>query len=124
MSEQITLDLPSDLLRQARALAASTNRRFEDAVTEWIERAVAEPQFDSLPDADLLSACDSRLPDLTQEELSNLLAENREGSLQAGGHERLDGLLAAYRRGLVIKARAMKEAVTRGLKPRLGEHAA
>ena len=77
MSEQITLELPSVLLRQARALAASTNRRFEDAV--------AEPQIDSLPDADLLSACDSRLPDAAQEELSGLLAENCEGSLQAMG---------------------------------------
>lgn len=111
MSEVVTLELPSDLLRQARALAASTNRRFE-------------PPVDSLPDADLLSACDSRLPDAAQGELSELLAENREGSLKAGGRERLDGLLAAYRRGLVIKARAMKEAVARGLKPRLGEHAA
>ena len=124
MSEVVTLELPSDLVRQARALAASTNRRFEDAVAEWIEWAVAEPPIDTLSDAELVSACDTELPDAVQAELSGLLAENREGSLIAADRERLDGLLVAYRRGLVFKARAMKEAVARGLKPRLGEHAA
>ena len=42
MSEQLTLDLPDELARQARALATATNRRFEDALVEWIEKAVAE----------------------------------------------------------------------------------
>jgi hypothetical protein len=52
VSEVVTLELPSDLVRQARALAASKNRRFEDAVAEWIGRAVAEPPIDALSDAE------------------------------------------------------------------------
>mgnify|MGYP000057408594 CR=1 FL=1 len=32
MSEVVTLELPAELMRQARELAAATNRRFEDAV--------------------------------------------------------------------------------------------
>jgi hypothetical protein len=124
MSEQITLELPSELLRQARELAASTHRRLDDAVAEWIERAVKEPSVESLSDADVLAACNSQLPDAAQKQLSDLLAENREGTLKGADCQRLDGLLAAYRRGLVVKARAMNEAVARGLKPRLDDHAA
>lgn len=124
MSELVTLELPSDLVRQARAVAASTNRRFEDVVAEWIERAIAEPPVESLPDAELLAACDRTLPDAVQDELSHLLAANREGALSAPERERLDSLLTAYRRGLVFKARALKEAVSRGLKHPLGDHAA
>src|SRR5581483_9397850 len=109
--------LPTELVRQARALAAATNRPFEQAVAEWIERAVAAPPVESLPDAELLSACDSRLPEPIQAELSDLLVRNREGALTPADRGRLDELLAAYRSGLVLKARAFKEAVARGLKP-------
>jgi hypothetical protein len=124
VSELVTLDLPPDLVRRARELAAATNRRFEDAVAEWIERAVADPPVEALPDDQVLSLCDSRLPDADQDELSGLLARNREGELAPADRGRLDELLAAYRRGLVLKARAVKEAVARGLTPRLGGDAA
>jgi len=124
MSEVVTLELPAELMRQARELAAATNRRFEDAVADWIGRAVADPPVETLTDAQVLALCDSRLPDAEQDELSRLLAQNREGELAPADHPRLDALLAAYRRGLVAKGRAVKEAVARGLIPRLEADAA
>jgi hypothetical protein len=124
VSEVVTLELPSELVRQARALAAATNRPFDEAVADWIGRAVADPPVESLSDTHLLAVCDSQLPGAVQQELSDLLARNREGTIAAADRGRLDELLAAYRRGLVLKARAVKEAVTRGLKPRLDDHAA
>lgn len=124
MSERITLELPVELVRQARELAAATNRPFEDAVADWIGRAIADPPVESLPDAQLLALCASRLPDAEQDELSDLLARNREGELSPADRPQLDGLLAAYRRGLVVKGRAAKEAVSRGLAPRLDGNAA
>ena len=54
-----------------------------------------------------------------QKELSDLLARNREGSLDQANRVRLDQLMLAYRTGLVLKARALKSAVARGLKPPL-----
>ena len=124
MSEVVTLELPTELVRQARALAAATNRPFDEAVADWIGRAVADPPVESLPDPDLLAVCDGQLPDAVQQELSDLLARHREGPLTPADRGRLDELLAVYRRGLVLKARAAKEAVARGLKPRLDDHAA
>jgi hypothetical protein len=53
-----------------------------------------------------------------------LLAANRDGPLDAHGRSQLDELMTAYRRGLGLKARALDEAVTRGLKPRSSDHAA
>jgi hypothetical protein len=124
MSELLTLELPDELAQQARALAAATNRRFEDAIVEWIENAVAEPAVESLPNEQLLALCDAMMDAEPQEELSELLERQREKLITDREHSRLNELLAAYRRGLVMKARAWKEAVARGLKPRLDDNAA
>lgn len=124
MSERVTLELPSDLVRQARESAAASNRRLDDVIAEWLGRAVADPPVENLPDEAVLALCASQLPDAEQDELADLLARNREGELAPADRPRLDELLATYRRGLVLKARAFKEAVARGLTPRLGEDAA
>ena len=124
MSEVLTLQLPTELVRQARALAAATNRRLDDVLADLIERGIADTPVESLPDAELLAVCDHQLPEAEQQELSRLLVESCGGPLSAESQSRQDELLAAYRRGLVLKARAWKEAVARGLKPRLDGHAA
>jgi hypothetical protein len=124
MSETVTLELPGELAQQARALAAATNRPLEDAVVDWIGRTVANPPLESLSDARLLDLCDAALDSAQQEELSDLLAGMREGQLSETEQSRLEQLMAVYRRGLVLKAKALKEAVDRGLRPRLDGHAA
>ncbi len=124
MSETLTVEIPSELAQQARALAIAGNRRLEDAVVEWISRMVADPPVESLPDGELLALCDATLDTARQEELSALLADLREDTLAASQRARLEELMAGYRRGLVLKARALTEAVARGLRPRLDDHAA
>ncbi|MEH2468321.1 hypothetical protein [Nostoc sp.] len=54
-----------------------------------------------------------------QEVFSELLARHREGQLNDAEVRQLDELMLVYRRGLVSKARALKAAVERGLKPAL-----
>ncbi len=124
MSETVTVEIPSELAQQARALAIASKRRLEDAVVEWIGRAVADPPVEFLPDGELLAFCDATLDGVRQEELSVLLADLREGTLAISQRVRLEELMAGYRRGLVLKARALSEAVARGLRPRLDDHAA
>jgi hypothetical protein len=96
----------------------------EDAVVDWIGWTVANPPLELLSDARLLDLCDAGLDAAQQEELSELLAGMREGRLSESEQSRLEQLMAVYRRGLVLKARALKEAVDRGLRPRLDDHAA
>ena len=124
MSETITLEVPDDLARRARALASATQRRFEDVVLEWLRWAVEESPVEALPDGELLALCDASFDPADQEALSHLLAGHREGLLTAPEEASLDALMDAYRRGLVLKARALKEAVGRGLRPPLAEDAA
>jgi hypothetical protein len=124
MSETVTLEIPDDLARRARALAALTNRRLEEAVLDWIGRAVAEPPVEAISDEKLLALCDLRLDDARQSALSDLLALQREAPLDPEARDELHSLMLDYRRGLVLKARAWKEAVARGLKPGLDDDAA
>jgi hypothetical protein len=124
MSEVLILEIPEDLARQVRALADATNRRPEDVVVDWISHAVAEPPLQTFDDASLLALCDAMLePDL-QAELSDLLERAGSGELEQAERVRLDQLMTLYRRGLVLKARAWKEAVERGLRPPLTDDAA
>jgi hypothetical protein len=124
MSEHLILEIPEELAHRARALASAANRRLEDAVLDWIREAVDEPNVESLDDAAVLALCDAMLPVDQQEELSDLLAGNREGTLTAADRSRLDALIDIYQRGMIRKARALKEAVARGLRPPLSDDAA
>lgn len=120
MSEPVTLELPDDLAQRARALAARTHRRLEDVLIEWLGQAASDVPVDQLPDDQVLALRDLRMSDEQQTELRDLLARQREGSLDSAAHARLDELMGVYRRGMVQKAHALKVAVARGLQPPLG----
>ena len=124
MSEVLTVEIPDELARQVRAIAAATSRPIEDVVVECLGRAIAEPTVKSLSDDELLQLCESQIDRSKQDELSELLALGREGQLQDHERGKLDALMVNYRRGLVCKAQAWKEAVARGLKPPLSDDAA
>jgi hypothetical protein len=104
MSERVTLELPEELARRARAAAIQTDRRLEEVVVEWIDRAVPESAVESLSDDQVLALCDRQMDVGQQEELSDLLDRNREGLLGGAERDRLDKLMRVYRRGLVRKA--------------------
>ena len=88
MSEKVIIELPDELSRRAK-LAAAGNRRLEDAVIDWINRAVSEPDVEVLPDDELLQLCDATFESSAQLELSGLLADAREGTLDAARRLRL-----------------------------------
>ena len=90
MSEIVTLELPEEVTRRAKEMAAHTRRRIEDVLVEWLDRAAAEPPVESLPDDQVLVLCDLQMDGEQQKELSDLLARNREGQLNQADHERLD----------------------------------
>jgi hypothetical protein len=78
--------------------------------------------MEELPDAEVLELARGQMTDQDQATLSDLL--ERQAELMQAERVQLDGVLATYRRGLVLKARALKEAVVRGLMPGLGDHGA
>ncbi len=119
MREIVTLELPEHVIRSARAVVATTHRRVEDVLVDWIDRAAAEVPVEVLSDEEILALCDMQMAHEDQEELSRLLAHNREGQRTDADRTRLDALMQMYRRGLVRKAEAWKVAVSRGLRPSL-----
>ena len=120
MSEIVTLELPDALVRSARAAAERSHRRVEDVLIEWLDRAVTELPVEALPDDQVLALRDAQMSDEQQEQLRDLLTQQREGLLDSAARLRLDELMGVYRRGMVQKARALKVAVERGLQAPLG----
>ncbi len=119
MAEIVTLELPETLAQRAKEMAALTNRRIEDVLVEWIDRASTELPVESLPDDWVLALCDMQMEPEQQAALSNLLDHNREGQLDNEEVSQLDELMQVYRSGLVRKARSLEVAVERGLRSAL-----
>jgi len=119
MTEIVTLKLPETLAQRAKEIAAFTHRQLEDVLIEWIDYAIAELPVESLPDEQVLALCDLQMGPEQQEVFSDLLARNQEAQLNDVEVRQLDELMQVYRHGLIRKARALKVAVIRGLKPDL-----
>lgn len=121
MTETVTLELPEALAQQAKQIATLTHKRLEEILVEWIDYAISELPIESLSDNQILALCDLQMEAAQQEIFSSLLAQNQEGELNKESVSQLEGLMQVYRRGLIHKARALKVAVERGLRPALSE---
>jgi len=115
MSVRVTVELPEELAQRARAAAARARRSVEEVLVEWLDRA-GEMPVESQSDEQVVALCEAEMDTALQEELSDLLAQNREGNLAEASAPRLEELMQVYRRGLVRKSEAWKVAVARGLK--------
>jgi hypothetical protein len=129
MAEQVIINLPDRLAKQVHEVAALTQRKIEDILIEWLDSyacaigdrgSLDEFAIVDLSDEQILKLCDLQMPEREQIQMSLLLEKQRESTLQQGELEQLDGLLQIYRRGMVRKAEALKVAVGRGLRTRLG----
>ena len=119
MTQTVTLALPDPLARAVHLEAARTDRLVEDVLIEWLDRAAADASIESLPDDQVLVLRDQQMSAEQQDELSELLARQREGTIGNAERARLDTLMRVYRRGMVRKAEAFTVAVDRGLQPPL-----
>ena len=119
MAETITLELPEKITISARQFANHTQQRIEDVLLGWLNQGASEIPVEMLSNKRVLALAEAELAAEKQSELSELLYQNNEGSLDAEGQARLDELMQMYRTGLVRKAEAMQVAVKRGLRPPL-----
>jgi|SRR5215204_570554 len=122
MSQMITLEVPDALMDRAQAVARQTSRSVQAVLTEWLTQTATELPLGALSDEQVLALRDAQFPADQQAELSDLLADQREGQLQPAARARLERLMALYEQGLLAKARALQEAVARGLQPPLAQH--
>jgi hypothetical protein len=114
MGERVTLDLPNELARNAREVAERTNYRVEEALSERLGRAFTEIPIEGPSDEQVLVLADAQMSDEQQAELSDLVARQREESLDNPDRARLDELMSVYRRGILRKAQALQVAIAPG----------
>jgi hypothetical protein len=116
MNEQITVRVSDRVVRSAAHVAAQSQRCIEDVLADWLDRVVTELPVNELPDQEVLALAESQLAPEEQATLSELLVQNREGTLNAEGRRRLDEMMRLYEHGLLRKAQALRVAVQRGLR--------
>jgi len=117
----VKLEIPNKVATLAREVAATTHRRVEDVLVEWLDRASTDVPVEDLSNEEVLKLCDLQMPRKQQKELSDLLAKNREGELDDAGRARLDELMEIYQNGMVRKAEALMVAVKRNLRAPLSQ---
>ena len=116
MSEQITIQVSDQVVQHAAQVAAQTHQRIEEVLSNWLDSVVTELPVEHLSDAEVLALSELNFTPEQQEEFSRLLEQNREGTIDDDGRERLDRLMGIYERGLLRKSQALHEAVRRGLR--------
>lgn len=124
MSKQVSLVVPDELMRRAEVLAGRSGRPVTEVLTDAIEASLdslnfssfGAPEIAALSDTQVLEIADSTMPVGDDQRLNELLARKSEGSLTSAQCDELDPLMLAYQEGLLRKARAVAEAVRRGLR--------
>ncbi len=115
MSQQITIEVSAEVVRQASQVAVQRQQKIEDVLAAWLESAVIERPVEELHDVDLLALTEIQVTDAQQETLSELLERNREGDIDEDGKRQLDELMRLYEHGLLRKSQALRVAVEREL---------
>ncbi|HEX8847491.1 MAG TPA: hypothetical protein VF791_22805 [Pyrinomonadaceae bacterium] len=115
MSQQITIEVSEQVVRQATQVAAQTERSVEEVLASWLETVVTEMPVEELSDEELLALTELRLTDEQQATLDDLLTKNQEGILDAEAEKQLDELMRLYEHGLLRKSQALRVAVQREL---------
>lgn len=124
---EITLSLPDELVARAGTLATRSGRKVEEVLRDTLsltfssignQSGQAKP-WTERADAEVLQLCELELADRDDKQLSHLLGKQREGELSASERTQLTALMRRYEDGLLLKAEALHEAVSRGLKPSL-----
>jgi hypothetical protein len=124
MSTQVTVMLPDDVLRRAESLAALSGRAVADVLAETIElslrplgeAAKGQESPEHWSDEQVMAAVNLQMPPDEDRRLSELLARQQEGVIDDTEKPELWSLIEACQTGLLEKARALREAVRRGLR--------
>ena len=115
MSEQVTIQVSDQVVRQAESIASQTQRQIEEVLAEWLESVVTELPVESLSDTEVLRLTELQLSEEQQATFTELLERNRETRLDDKDRGHLADLMRVYERGLLRKAQALRVAVQRGL---------
>ena len=123
MSTQITITLPDELYQHAERFAHLANRDIASILVETLQHtippisktALTIPSIDQLSNDAVLALTQLELNPEDDSRLSTLLDKQQAGTLTEDEQSDLKHLMQLYQEGLLRKATALKEAVSRGL---------
>ena len=115
MSQQITIEVSEQVVRQATQVAAQTERSVEEVLASWLESIISELPVEELPDKEVLALTELQLTNEQQSALDDLLTKNQEGALNVEEQKQLDELMRLYEHALLRKSQALRVAVQREL---------
>lgn len=129
MATQITINLPDEVYKKAEHFAQLTNRNVTDVLTQVITLSLSPvssqsaltnsleiPSFSSLPDEEVIALTELQMEPEQDQRLSELLYNQKTGTLTNAEHSELWALMQVYQEKLLLKAQALREAVQRGLR--------
>ena len=124
MSQQVTLDLPSELVGRAERLATIRGKSTQEVLTDALSDALPAVEtllgecgpVSSLSDDDVIQLAQGEMPPAEDRRLSTLLDKQQAGRLAAGEEAELSALMRVYEASLVRQAEALAESVRRGLR--------
>lgn len=124
MSMQITVTLSDEIYNQAEHLAQLTSRNIADVLADTIELSLSPlvvqsetfKPVESLTDEEVLTLTELEMPSSQDQRLSKLLNRQQAGILTLPEQSELLALMQVYQENLLQKARALREAVQRGLR--------
>jgi hypothetical protein len=123
MSTQITVTVPDNLYRHIQRLAQTSGRSMAEVMNSMmsvslfpLSSPVTAMPLEKLSDEDVLELADSRMSAAQNERMSELLDKQQSGELEGPEKDELAVLVYVYEQGTLLKAKAIHEAVRRGLR--------
>ncbi len=117
MTAQITLNLPDEVYHQAELLALQRHRTVSEILVETLEKFLlptAKP-LSALSDSEVITQTQLRLQPVQEQRLSELLDRQQSGKIAFVERDELQALIHIYETRLLLQAKALNEAVRRGL---------
>ena len=124
MSQQVTLDLPSELVGRAERLATIRGKSTQEVLTDALSDALPAVEtllgdcgpVASLSDDEVMQLSQGEMPLAEDRRLSTLLDTQQAGTLAPGEEDDLSALMRVYEASLVRQSEALAESVRRGLR--------
>ena len=116
----LTVAISDELAERLTTAAANMGQPVDELVRNTMQRTVEGAAGASAlgdhSDAEILAAADLQMPLEQDARLSNLLAAQQQEPLASEERHELANLMEYYKAGLLYRARALAEAVRRGLR--------
>ena len=122
MSVQIVVDVPDRLYHHLVRLAKSSGRNVADLVASMMSVSFmplsipdSDTPLEHISDEEVMTLAESQMNPTQNERMTELLDKKQAGEISGSERDELSVLVYIYEQGSILKAKALHEAIRRGL---------